>query len=226
MRASSRRLLLSERAANPHQKRAMQLKHWIVTAAVLSAYGAGQQVRADDTADSIKALQKQIEELDQKVKTLERNRELDREASAEAAKSMPVLLAGPTGLGFRSADTNFVIKLRGVLQTDSRTFFNDHGIVGNDGFLLRRARPSLEGTVYRDFDFLFVPDFGGSSVQIFDAYLNYRNRPELQLHREVQDAGWPRAIASRSRLDLQRARPGHVARAEPGPRRATARRGF
>jgi phosphate-selective porin OprO/OprP len=35
--------------------------------------------------------------------------------------------------------------------------------------------------VARDFDFLFVPDFGGSSVQIFDAYLNYRYRPELQL---------------------------------------------
>src|SRR5229473_2373755 len=41
---------------NPHQKRAMQLKYWIVTAAVLSIYGTGQQVRADDTADSIKAL--------------------------------------------------------------------------------------------------------------------------------------------------------------------------
>ena len=33
-----------------------------------------------------------------------------------------------------------------------------------------------------DFDFVFVPDFGGSSgPQIFDAYLNYRYRPELQL---------------------------------------------
>src|SRR5258708_36260353 len=159
----------------------MQLKHWIVTTAILAAFGTGQHVRADDTADSIKALQKQIEDLDQKVKTLERKRELDQEASAAAAKNTPVILAGPTGLGFRSADTNFVIKLRGVLQTDSRTFFNDHGIVGNDGLLLRRARPSLEGTVYRDFDFLFVPDFAGSSVQIFDAYLNYRNRPELQL---------------------------------------------
>jgi phosphate-selective porin OprO/OprP len=159
----------------------VQLKHWIVTAVVLSAYGTGQQVRADDTADSIKALQKQIGDLDQKVKTLERKRELDQEASTEAAKNRPVILAGPTGLGFRSADTNFVIKLRGVLQTDSRTFFNDHGIVGNDGFLLRRARPSLEGTVYRDFDFLFVPDLAGSSVQIFDAYLNYRHRPEWQL---------------------------------------------
>ncbi len=159
----------------------MQIKPWVVTTALLTAYGTGEPVRADDSADSIKALQKQIEDLDQKVRTLERKRELDKEASAASARITPVILAGPEGFGFRSADTNFVFKLRGVLQTDSRTFFNDHGIVGNDGFLLRRARPSFEGTVYRDFDFLFVPDFAGSSAQIFDAYLNYRNRPELQL---------------------------------------------
>jgi phosphate-selective porin OprO/OprP len=64
---------------------------------------------------------------------------------------------------------------------DSHTFFGDNDLSqGNDSFLLRRARPILEGTVFRDFDFQFIPDFGGSSVQIFDASLNYRFRPELQ----------------------------------------------
>jgi phosphate-selective porin OprO/OprP len=64
---------------------------------------------------------------------------------------------------------------------DNRSFFQDHGIQGNDTFLLRRARPIFSGTMYRDFDFYFVPDFGGTSVQIFDAYLNYRYAPWLQL---------------------------------------------
>src|SRR5213078_5313763 len=59
--------------------------------------------------------------------------------------------------------------------------FNEHQIKGNDGFLLRRARPIFQGTVYRDFDFVFVPDFGGSSVQIFAAYANYRYDSWLQL---------------------------------------------
>jgi phosphate-selective porin OprO/OprP len=80
-----------------------------------------------------------------------------------------------------SADSNFVAQLHGVLQFDSRTFFQDGGLNGNDGFLLRRARPIFTGTVFHDFDFNFTPDFGGSTVQIVDAYLNYRNRPELQL---------------------------------------------
>lgn len=142
-----------------------------------------QEHGAEDTA--AKAKDQQIQELDQKVRLLERQSELDREASTEkakeAAKTTPVLTAGAGGFGFRSADTNFSIALRGLLQVDNRTFFNDRGLKGNDTFLLRRARPILQGTVYRDFDFMFVPDFGGTSVQIFDAYLNYRYQPWLQL---------------------------------------------
>ncbi|HEY3932845.1 MAG TPA: porin, partial [Verrucomicrobiae bacterium] len=52
---------------------------------------------------------------------------------------------------------------------------------GDDGFLLRRARPIFTGTVFRDFDFNFTPDFGGSAVQILDAYINYRYDLALQL---------------------------------------------
>jgi phosphate-selective porin OprO/OprP len=121
------------------------------------------------------------DELEQKVKVLERNRELDVEAAEAKAKDAPKITIGSDGFSFGNADGSYAVQLKGVLQVDSRNFFHDSGIVGNDGFLLRRARPVLQGTLARDFDFLFVPDFGGSSVQIFDAYLNYRYRPELQL---------------------------------------------
>src|SRR6267142_1866598 len=160
------------------------------------------------SADDIKALRQKIEELErkvkelqekdkpeaqtdkdkartddleQKVKILERNRELDVEAAEAKSKEAPKITIGSDGFSFGNADGSYALQLKGVLQVDSRTFFHDAGIVGNDSLLLRRARPVLQGTVARDFDFLFVPDFGGSSVQIFDAYLNYRYRPELQL---------------------------------------------
>ncbi|HEU6448370.1 MAG TPA: porin [Verrucomicrobiae bacterium] len=122
-----------------------------------------------------------VEELDQKVKILERQRESDQEQAEAAAKTAPKFSADANGFKISSADTNFVIQLKGLVQLDSRTFFEDGGIKDNDGFILRRARPILQGTVYRDFDFAFVPDFGGSTVQILDAYINYRFRPELQL---------------------------------------------
>lgn len=121
-------------------------------------------------------------ELDQKVRILERKNEIAAESAEARAKEAPKVSIGQNGFNFSSADTNFALKLRGLVQVDSRTFFSDNPrLQGNDSFLLRRARPIIEGTVFRDFDFQFVPDFGGSTVQIFDANLNYRLRPELQL---------------------------------------------
>jgi phosphate-selective porin OprO/OprP len=130
------------------------------------------------SADKDKA---RTDELEQKVKILERNRELDVEAAEAKAKEAPKIAIGSDGFSFGNADGSYAVQLKGVLQVDSRTFLHDTGTVGNDSLLLRRARPILQGTVARDFDFQFVPDFGGSSVQIFDAWLNYRFNPALQL---------------------------------------------
>lgn len=122
-----------------------------------------------------------LEELDQKVKVLERNRELDQEAAEAKAREAPKITLGDQGFAFMSANGNFGVQLKGVLQVDSRTFFDDSGIVGNDGLLLRRVRPIWQGTVFRDFDFVLMPDFAGSTPQLQDAYLNYKFKPELQL---------------------------------------------
>ena len=96
-------------------------------------------------------------------------------------KSTAFISAGPNGFMLNSGDSNFVIALHGLVQVDSRTFFSDDKVSGNDTFLLRRARPIISGTVYRDFDFLLTPEFGGNVVQILDAQFNYRLMPELQL---------------------------------------------
>jgi len=137
--------------------------------------------RAQTPEVDVNALLQRLQQLEQQVKVLERKGELDKEAAAEKAKATPTLSIGASGLVATSGDTNFSFALRGLLQVDTRTFFNEGGIEGNDAFLLRRARPIFQGTVFRDFDFQFTPDFGGSSVQIVDAYLNYRYTPWLQL---------------------------------------------
>lgn len=123
-----------------------------------------------------------LPEVNQHIRILERKNELAAEAAEAKAKEAPKLSVGASGFTLSSGDTNFVFKLRGLIQLDSRTFFGDNELLqGNDSFLLRRARPIIEGTVFRDFDFQVVPDFAGSSATIFDANLNYRLRPELQL---------------------------------------------
>lgn len=123
----------------------------------------------------------QVQELDQKVRILERQRQLDQEASAVAAKKAPQISPGSGGFNLASADTNFSIGLHGYVQLDSRTFFASGYSPGSDGFVLRRVRPIISGTVYHDFDFLFMPEFGGSSPSIYDAHVNYHPWPELQL---------------------------------------------
>ena len=144
-------------------------------------------MRADETADAIQTLKRQVEELNQKIQTLERQHAEEKESATqeknaveEKKKTSPVLTAGPDGFNFRSADTNFFVGLHGIVQLDNRSFF-PRAVKSSDGFLLRRARPIVSGTVYRDFDFLFVPDFGLSTVVIQDAYLNYKYAPGLQL---------------------------------------------
>lgn len=140
-----------------------------------------ERLERQQQSQSTNAAPVQVEALDQKVRVLERERENDQETAAALARTQPKLSLGANGFSLSSADTNFVVQFHGLVQLDSRTFFNDGGINGNDGFLLRRARPILSGTVFRDFDFNFTPDFGNSTVQIQDAYLNYRFNQALQL---------------------------------------------
>jgi phosphate-selective porin OprO/OprP len=122
-----------------------------------------------------------VTSLDQELRVIERNNEIAAEAAEAKAKEAPKITIGDRGFGFASANGDFSLQLKGLLQVDSRTYFDDADIPNNDGFLIRRARPILAGTLYRDFDFLFVPDFAPSTPTIFDAYINYRYQPWLQL---------------------------------------------
>src|SRR5436309_5725061 len=160
----------------------MNLHRWAVTGAVIvSQSAATNPLPADDAADTINGLKQQIEQLDQKIRILERNRELDLEAYEAKAKEALKISVDEKGFFVGSPDGANVIRLRGLLQVDSRTFFKDGGNKANDSFSLRRARPIFEGTIFRDFDFQFVPEFGGSTAQILEANINYRYSPELQL---------------------------------------------
>src|SRR5437773_9189679 len=106
---------------------------WIVSQTI-----AANPLLADDTTDTINSLKQQIEQLDQKVRIFERNRELEKEAAETKTKEAPKISVGERGLSFGSSNGAFAINLRAVLQLDSRSFFKDSGIKGNDGFLLRR----------------------------------------------------------------------------------------
>jgi phosphate-selective porin OprO and OprP len=163
----------------------MQFNRWMVIAALLSMQSG--YVLAEDQSDELKRLKQQLQELDQKVRILERNRELEAEAAEAKAKTQPTVALGARGLQVSSADTNFTLNLRGYLQADAR-FFASEEIKGNDTFLLRRVRPIIEGTLWKDFEYRIMTDFAtgntsgtGNNAFLQDGYANFHHWDEVQL---------------------------------------------
>lgn len=181
---------------NKRRKNAKQMKKWrtirrfTCSALAFSALAYGPGVKAQDTKEpDIKALLSRIDELENKVKVLERNREIDQDAVEEKKKTDPTFMISGDGLAMRTANSNFVAYVRGYAQLDGR-FYPGTPNAANDTFLLRRVRPILEGTIYEKFDYRLMMDFGtgngsastlGNNALLNDAYVNARFSPLLQL---------------------------------------------
>lgn len=122
-------------------------------------------------ADEIKELREQIRLLEQKLLAIERRQELrEKEASAPIANT-PKITISEKGIAAASPDGADSIKLRGLLQLDSRTFFGDEAL-SNNALVLRRARLGVDAVMARDYSFQLMAEFGGSGVSIVDANLN------------------------------------------------------
>jgi phosphate-selective porin OprO/OprP len=143
-------------------------------------------------SNELEELRGLVQELSQQVKVLARKSEIVEEDATAAKKSTPVIKASENGFGFESADGKNVIKFRGLLQVDNRNYSDVSG-VGADGknisgFDFRRIRPTIEGTVFGNYDFRFTPEFGEaktanatSTSGIVDAYVDARFQPWLKV---------------------------------------------
>lgn len=114
------------------------------------------------------------EELDQRVRILERKLELEAEKNEALAKSQGQAVASRDGFEVKSADNAFRLKFRGYLQVDGRFFLDDAKLPATDSWVVRRARPVVEGTLFKFVDFKLMPDFGGGTTTLYDAYIEAR----------------------------------------------------
>lgn len=134
-----------------------------------------------DGAAAGAAASPQLESQQQQIKVLERKLELNDEAVKAAAASAPVVKAGPKGFSLQSADGSSIVKLRGTLHYDGRYFLDDVAPDSANTWVLRRVRPTLEGTLGGIFDYRFTPDFAGGKTIILDAFGAIRFKPWAQL---------------------------------------------
>jgi phosphate-selective porin OprO/OprP len=129
-----------------------------------------------ETPDVATLLQR-LEEAEQRLKILERKLELQNEATTAATASAPQVRASPTRFSVGTSDGANFVRFRSVLHVDGRHFEGEGSPATSNTWLLRRARPIVEGTFANIFDFRLTPDFGGGRTVIQDAYVTARFRP-------------------------------------------------
>jgi phosphate-selective porin OprO/OprP len=152
-----------------------------------------QSLRRDDVTASVEpkplngnsspapSIEERVAELDLAIRVLARQIEIDKEQAAERSKTTPVVQAARDGFSFRSADSSFRLRLRGYLQSDGRFFVEDNARPNADTFVMRRVRPIVETTLFNQFDFRIMPDFGGGVTVLQDAYIDARFRPDFKI---------------------------------------------
>jgi phosphate-selective porin OprO and OprP len=154
-----------------------------------SAIAATVPAYANDAAE-IEKLKAQIQELDQRLRILDRKQEIVNEDVAAKQKAAAIVTASDKGFGIKSADGQFEYRLRGLVHFDYRNF--DGSAPADtiyDGFLARRIRPTFEGTVFGKYGFRFTPEFAESGdgsatsgisqnkARVIDAFVDARFDP-------------------------------------------------
>lgn len=120
-------------------------------------------------------LEQRVDEIEQRARIIDRKLELAEEAAAARKAADTVTGASDKGFSFKSADGAFVVKFGGVLRLDGREYLNDaKGLGLRDSFLVRTARPILQATFFDVADARLMPDFGGGTAALWDAYVDLR----------------------------------------------------
>jgi phosphate-selective porin OprO/OprP len=151
---------------------------WLAVAVAVVAFAPPPALSAGDEKDAEKARQQTGVEKSTEAKPAEKTKE---EKPAEKPKEPEVKVsAGPDGFVIQSGNPDFRIRIGGYAQADGRFYSRDADGIATNTFLLRRARPIVQGTVAKYFDFYLNPDFGQGQTVLFDAYLNVRPSSKLQ----------------------------------------------
>ena len=91
--------------------------------------------------------------------------------SAQNAET-PKVDAASGGFALRSGDGLWTLRLRALLQVDGRAFDSDSAERGDNEWLLRRVRPTFEGTFGERVAFRLMPDFGSGRTEVPDAWVD------------------------------------------------------
>jgi len=179
----------------------------IALAGVLATASTVSAAEPIQPAPSAAEIQRQIKELQEQVDRLNRESR-EHEVAIDNQTRFP-LAQWKDGFLIDSADNRFKLKIGAYTQFDSRIFVDDSPALNTNQFVSRRARLDIQGTVFKYFDFRILPDFGGSSVQLYDAYLdvNYIPQAKLRFGKFKPPVGLERLQSATSLMFIERGLP-------------------
>ena len=143
------------------------------------------------------AQQATVQDLDQRIKILERQLEIQKEEAETKAKDATTSKIDEKGVSIKKGD--FELKIKGLVQADVRTYLDDYnpanttetattnrnGLYSNDTVTFRRIRPTFEGTFGKLVGFRLTPEFAGNgsgdAASIVDAYIDLKFNPAATL---------------------------------------------
>ena len=166
-----------------------------------------------DGSESAVAAGPGLADLDQRLRILERRLELQQEEQVAKAKEAAVVTVNDKGASLKSANGDYEVKIRGLIQGDGRFFLDGVPAGNNDTFLLRTARPIIEGSLGKWVGFRFTPEFAGDSASIVDAYVDLRLDPTYTVRagKFTSPVGLERLQSSSALSEVERALPSELA---------------
>ncbi len=170
---------------------------------------------ADTTGERSPVDQPELVALDQRLRVLERTLQLQQDQQLVKArdKDAPVIAVNDKGASFKSASGDYEVRIRGLIQGDGRFFLDGAPSRNHDTFLLRTARPIIEGTLGKLVAFRLTPEFAGDSVSIVDAYVDLRldSAYTVRAGKFTSPVGLERLQSSSALADIERALPSELA---------------
>jgi phosphate-selective porin OprO/OprP len=192
-----------------------RIVRWTIAISLLlaGALAAPGSARAEDAEKT--ELRDRLRAVEDELALMRRQFEVKQEDDARDKERTGVVTADSQGFQLRSRDgKSYRLRLRGYVQTHGRYFADGGDDTTQDNFLLRRARPIFEGTLFEYVDFRIMPDFGGGSASIYDAWMNLRpfgTAAQLQTGKFKAPFGLERLQSATATMFIERAFPTELA---------------
>ncbi|HEX3809229.1 MAG TPA: porin [Rhizomicrobium sp.] len=178
------------------------------------------------TQQQIDQLQQEVDSLSAQLSDLKRSTSaqyVDVQAKPADPDAVKVSLKGGKPV-FKTADGNFTFEPRILVQYDSAYYAQGHvpgGVDFDSGSNFRRARFGVDGTLFKDWSYEFIYDFGGSGAEttgISSAYLQYNGLGDvhLKIGAYAPPESFDDTTAVTDLLFLERAQPTDLARGIAG----------